>query len=139
MQVKDTAQTGSYATLVRTIEAEIIPRLLIGSRSAGGPRASAASVCSAPDECDVDELARILVTHGKGMAGEFVNVIHHRGAPYDRICLELLAPTAQRLVAGWEQQQISYPQLGQGLEALRALVHEVSSAARHQRRDSPGE
>jgi len=120
-----------FATLVRTIEAEIVPRLLIGSLSAGGPRTSEASASAAPDECDVDELARILVTHGASMAGEFVNVIHRRGAPYDRICLELLAPAARRLVAGWEQHQISYPQLDRGLETLRELVQEVTNAARH--------
>lgn len=119
-----------FATLVRTIEAEIVPRLLIGCRSSGGMRTVDGCDCTEPDDCDVEELARILVTHGSGMASQFVNVIHHRGAPYQRICLDLLVPTAHKLVAGWEQQHISYPQLGQGLEALRELVQEVSKAAK---------
>jgi hypothetical protein len=119
-----------FATLVRTIEAEIVPRLLIGCRASGGMRASDVCDCSEPDDCDVEELARILVTHGAEMASQFVSVIHDRGAPYQRICLDLLAPAAHRLVAGWEQQHISYPQLGQGLEALRELVQEVSKAAK---------
>jgi MerR family transcriptional regulator, light-induced transcriptional regulator len=129
-------------SLVRTIEGEIVPRLLMGSRTLGAVHARTGSArparAPAPEPADVDELARILVTHGASMACEFVAAVHHRGTPYDRICLDLLAPAAQRLVDGWERQDLSYPQLGNGLEALHAVVLEVSNAARSDRPVSAG-
>jgi len=128
----------SDKSLVRTIEAEIVPRLLMACKAGGATRARPDAAASAPEPADIDELARILVTHGAEIAREFVAAIHHRGTPYDRICLDLLAPAAQRLVAGWEQQHISYPALGSGLAALRAVVLEVSSAARGNRPLSTG-
>ncbi len=121
------------SALVRTIEGEIVPRLLMGSRTAGGGRLRPEPAHRLPEPADVDELARILVTHGASMACAFVAAVHERGAPYDRICLDLLAPTAQRLVDGWERQDLSYPELGNGLEALHAVVLEVSNAARSDR------
>jgi len=127
------------SALARTIEGEIVPRLLMGTRSTGTPHARADGSRQAPEPADVDELARILVTHGAGMACAFVAAVHHRGAPYDRICLDLLAPAARRLVDGWERQRYSYPELGTGLEALHAVVLEVSSAARGDRPVSTGD
>jgi hypothetical protein len=126
------------SALVRTIEGEIVPRLLMGSRSMGGTRLRPDSTRNLPEPGDVDELARILVTHGASMACAFVAAVHDRGAPYDRICLDLLAPAAQRLVDGWERQDLSYPELGSGLEALHAVVLEVSHAARSDRPVSTG-
>jgi hypothetical protein len=130
------------SSLVRTIEGEIVPRLLMGSRTPGTVHARSGSVRHAPvptpEPADVDELARILVTHGASMACQYVAAVHHRGTPFDRICLDLLAPAAQRLVDGWERQDLSYPQLGHGLEALHAVVLEVSNAARSDRPVSTG-
>jgi len=126
------------SALVRTIEGEIVPRLLMGARSMGGGQLRPEAARRVPEPADVDELARILVKHGAGMACAFVAAVHDRGAPYDRICLELLAPAAQRLVAGWEQKDFGYSDLGSGLQALHAVVLEVSSAARSDRPVSTG-
>jgi len=138
----DRDERSRLSSLVRTIEGEIVPRLLMGSRTLGAEHARTESArhapVPAPEPADVDELARILVTHGASMACEYVAAVHHRGTPYDRICLDLLAPTAQRLVDGWERQDLSYPQLGHGLEALHAVVLEVSNAARSDRPVSTG-
>jgi hypothetical protein len=122
------------AALVSTIEGEIVPRLLLLRRGAGAARVRPEPTESALDPGDVEELARLLVTHGPGMACEFVEAVRLRGTPYDRIYLDLLSPTARCLVKRWEQQDCSYQELTSGLDALHAVVLEVSSAARSDRR-----
>ena len=87
---------------------------------------------------DVDELARLLLAHGPGMACDYVEALRQRGAPYDRLCLDLLAPTARRLVALWENRDFSYTELTTSLDALHAVVLEVSGAARSDRPVSRG-
>jgi hypothetical protein len=126
------------AALVSTIEGEIVPRLLMLRRSATPAPAEAGPEQGALDPDDVDELARLLVAHGPGLACAWVETIRQRGAPYDRICLDLLAPAAQRLVARWESQHFSYAELRNGLDALHAVVLEVSGAARSARPISRG-
>jgi hypothetical protein len=132
------ADTHRHATLVSTIEGEIVPRLLMLCRSASPVRATPGHSAGALEPGDVEELARLLLAHGPGMACEYVETIRQRGTPYERICLDLLAPTARRLVDRWEQQEFSYPELTSGLDALHAVVLEVSGAARSDRPVSRG-
>jgi hypothetical protein len=118
------------AALVSTIEGEIVPRLLMLSRAASAARARPEPPASSLEPADVEELARLLVRHGSGIACEFVETIRQRGTPYDQIYLQLLSPTARHLVDLWEQQDCSYPELTDGLSALHAVVIKVSGAAR---------
>lgn len=122
-----------FDSLVRTIEGEIVPRLLMASQARGAGGGSGHAHPPGAGPADVDELTRILVAHGARMACAYVEAIHHRGVTYDRICLELLAPAARRLVNRWERDDLTYPQLGAGLEALHAVLAEVSDAARQHR------
>jgi hypothetical protein len=126
------------AALVSTIEGEIVPRLLMLCRAATPARAESGPARQALEPADVDELARLLLAHGPAMACAWVETIRQRGAPYDRICLDLLAPTARRLVEGWENQDFSYAALTGSLDALHAVVLEVSGAARSARPVSRG-
>jgi hypothetical protein len=126
------------AALVSTIEGEIVPRLLMLCRAATPARAKPQVGASALEPGDVEELARLLLAHGPGMACEYVEAIRQRGMPYDRICLDLLAPTARQLVDRWEHQDFSYPELTSSLDALHAVVLEVSGAARSDRPVSRG-
>lgn len=115
--------------LIGTLEGEIVPRLLMLYRSAGPAKTcvGAASTATGPD--DVEELARVLLAYRPDTAYEFVEAVRQRGVPYDRICVGLLIPTAQRLAERWERRELSYRQLTLGLNALHAVVLEVGGAA----------
>lgn len=125
--------------LVSTIEGEIVPRLLMLRRSTVVAGTSTGWAAKATDPADVDELARLLIEHGPEMACAFVEAIHEQGVPYERICLQLLAPTARRLAERWENCDLRYPDLTLGLDALHAVVLEVSGAAKNDRRVSRGD
>lgn len=117
------------ASLISTLEGEIVPRLLMLSRSAGPARTSAGAASTATGPDDVEELARVLLAHCPDTAHEFVEAVRQRGVPYDRLCVGLLVPAAQRLAEQWERRELSYQQLSLGLNALRAVVLDVGGAA----------
>jgi len=118
----ETEDSPELTTLISTLEGEIVPRLLMLCQSI-----SAVEVTDNPprlhqDAGDVAELARLLLTHGPEMAFEFAEALRHRGAAQDRICLDLLIQAAHQLTEQWERQDLSYPQLMQGLGALQSVV-----------------
>jgi hypothetical protein len=117
------------ATLISTLEGEIVPRLLMLSRSAGRAMTSAGAASTATGPDDVEELARVLLAHCPDSAQEFVEAVRQRGVPYDRICLGLLIPAAQHLAERWERRELSYQQLSLGLNTLRTVVVDVGGAA----------
>jgi hypothetical protein len=114
------SEKARHARLVRVIEGEIVPRLMMS-------RAAAAT--SAPS-ADVAELARLLLVHEGEIASEFVHMLRQHGALPERICLELLAPTARRLGELWARDACDFAELTTGLNRLQAVLLEVS-AERH--------
>lgn len=117
------------ASLISTLEGEIVPRLLMLYRSAGPAKTGVGSTRSATGPDDVEELARALLAHCPETAHEFVETVRQRGVAYDRICAGLLIPAAHRLAERWERRELSYQQLTLGLHALHAVVREVGGAA----------
>ena len=112
--------------LARTIEAEIVPSLLMSvAPSRAADEALAGSNFGAEPDY-LDELTRLLLVHEGAVASAFEQILHERGTPADRICLEVLAPAARRLGTLWEQDACDFAQLTLGLTRLNALLLEVS-------------
>jgi hypothetical protein len=121
------AETDALCRIRATIEAEIVPRLMLAlSASRRSLTVSRAEVC-APDGADVEELARLLLAHDVPVVLEFVEMLRQRGAASDRICLDLLAPSARHLGRLWEQRQCDFEQLKRGLERLRSVLNHFSA------------
>jgi hypothetical protein len=102
---------------VRTIEGEIVPRLLM----------SRAAVGSSSPSAEVAELARLLLVHEGEIASQFVHMLRQHGAPLERICLDLLAPAARRLGELWARDACDFAELTTGLTRLHAVLREVSA------------
>jgi hypothetical protein len=117
------------AGLVNTIEGEIIPRLLmsVAALNRGGVSFNANQPTA--EAGDVMELARLLLAHEPAVAAAFVEIIRQRGTPPERICVDLLAPTARRLGELWEQDACDFAQLTAGLRRLQSLLRQVGTAA----------
>ncbi len=112
--------------LVRTIEAEIVPRLLMSMVAHRRSPQPASAAIATPDPEDTDELARLLIAHDSCVASAFVQIVRERGTPAEQICRDLLAPAARRLEFLWEHQACDFESLTLGLGRLEALLHEVS-------------
>ena len=111
------------ARLVRTIEGEIVPRLVMARRVV---RVPAPIDSKGPDEADVKELVRLLLAHDVGVASAYVETVRQRGATLEAVCLRLLAPAARELGLLWEEDQCDFMQVTVGLCRLHLLLRELS-------------
>jgi methanogenic corrinoid protein MtbC1 len=114
------------ARLVRTIEGEIVPRLVLSRRAARPSPVEPAAALKAPDATDVKELVRLLLAHDAAVAFAYVEAVRHRGASLEIVCLELLAPAARELGLLWEEDECDFMQVTVGLCRLHQLLRELS-------------
>ena len=114
-------------SLVRAVEGEIVPRLLLARRSA----ARLASVDSGDTirDSEPDELARLLLVQEIGELYAFVEGIHLRGVGERDLYLLLLAPAARRLGDMWDRDECDFMQVAMGLGRLHQLLQRVSQLA----------
>jgi methanogenic corrinoid protein MtbC1 len=119
------------ARLVRTIESEIVPRLVLTRRVARDADVTSAQP-RCPDSSDVKELVRLLMVHDVSVASAYVETVRQRGATLERVCLDLLAPAARQFGLLWEQDECDFVQVTVGLcrlhQLLRVLSPEFGSA-----------
>ncbi len=117
--------------LLRTVEGDIIPRLLLAGRAARQD-AGAQEARPRPNltQEDVNELARLLLNHESSVGLAFVETICKRGAGLESVCLDLLAPAARRLGELWEDDRCTFMQVTVGLVRLHGVLRELNPAFR---------
>ncbi|MDE2306519.1 MAG: cobalamin-dependent protein [Gammaproteobacteria bacterium] len=121
--------------LMRTIEAEIVPRLVLARRAAAarsGPR----HACI--EAADVDEAVRLLLEHEAPFTLGLVETLRQRGVSLEMICLELLAPAARKLGQLWEEDACDFLQVTVGMCRLHQVLRELSSEFRSETAELPG-
>lgn len=125
------------AELLRAIEGEIVPRLVLARRAGTGPEPteSGASI----GETDVKELVRLLLSHDVGIASAYLETILQRGAGFEEVCLSLLAPAARELGLLWEEDECDFMQVTVGLCRLHQLLRELRPAMHSQETQKVGE
>jgi methanogenic corrinoid protein MtbC1 len=114
------------ARLVRTIEGEIVPRLVLARRSQKTASRTRTQTSRSPDELDVKELVRLLLAHDVAVSSAYVETVRQRGASLESICLDLLAPAARELGKLWELDECDFMQVTVGLCRLHQLLRELS-------------
>jgi MerR family transcriptional regulator, light-induced transcriptional regulator len=123
--------------LIRTIEGQIVPRLLLARASVPPSEAPMAlplpGVVQNPQA--VAELTRLLLEHTSEVASVYVQLIHADGASIESILLNVLAPAARRLGALWESDEVDFFAVSLGLARLQTIVRELSTATPQE--DSP--
>lgn len=117
--------------LARTIEAEIIPRLMLAH---GGHDPSAPAIdceVKAPSSPEVVEFANLVLAQDARVARIWVEAVRARGASPEMIFLELLAPAARRLGELWEADLCDFTQVTLGLWRIQQVVHELAPSFRN--------
>jgi MerR family transcriptional regulator, light-induced transcriptional regulator len=117
--------------LLRTIEGEIIPRLLLALQSAPAAVASEGVGKSYAGVDDVAEFSRLISTHDLSVASAYVSALLNRGVPLEKIYLELLAPAARLLGEWWKEDLRDFTEVTSGLCRMHQLLHEFSPAFLH--------
>lgn len=111
--------------LARTIEADVIPRLVQLHRLA--PEAAPPAV-AAPDAAQIEDFVARVTTGSERSASEAVDAWRQRGLTVERVFLELFTPTARRLGTMWEDDTADFATVTVGLGRLQRLLRELSQA-----------
>lgn len=120
---------GRLSSLAKTIEREIIPRLVLAHRS---PTASLPTIADTlgrvPTEQDVVEFTEVVLKQGSDAVGAFVDRIRGQGVSLESVFLQLLAPAARRLGEMWTEDRCDFTQVTLGLWRLQCVLHDLSPA-----------
>lgn len=125
-QQADGAGDTRHAVLTRTVEDEVIPRLLMARRPQKIARA--ASESRHADAEQVARLTELVIGATQTEATAFVEAIRDGGASIENLFLELLSPTARRLGAMWEDDTCSFSDVTIGLLRLGNVMRLLSRA-----------
>jgi len=111
--------------LARTIEAEVIPRLMLAHRQPLSPAlfVSEENVSAA----DVADFADLVLVHDVTVALAFVQAVRARGTSLETVFLHLLAPTARLLGDLWREDLCSFTDVTVGLSCLQQVLRELSA------------
>jgi methanogenic corrinoid protein MtbC1 len=123
------------ASLVNTIEGEVVPRLMLSRRRLAGLTPAPTATDVVADPADLDELTRLLLQHEVGVAKRFVRQVRERGLPLESVCLGLLAPAARRLGRMWEEDLCDFATVTVGLCHLHEALREVGCGSRTETAD----
>lgn len=113
--------------LRRTIETEIVPRLMLAHR----PRGVAAPCrdegdTDVLDHDDVASLTRMVLDDDDDACAGFVSALRERGVGLEQLYLGLIAPAARRLGAMWETDDCDFAQVTLGLWRLQNLMFDLA-------------
>lgn len=114
--------------LARTIEQEIIPRLMLAHRTATEPLQRPAGSTRSVTHDDVRQFAKLVLSHEEDVAFASVQNLRTRGIPVDRIFVDLLAPTARYLGELWDEDLCNFTDVTVGLGRLQRVLRELSPA-----------
>jgi methanogenic corrinoid protein MtbC1 len=112
------------AHLLRTIEAEIIPRLMLAHRTLAADAEDGIGH-TAPSASEVEAFARVVLERPASEARARVDALRDAGISLETILLELLGPVARRLGELWEDDEVGFTEVTIGLSRLQQLVHEL--------------
>jgi methanogenic corrinoid protein MtbC1 len=126
----------SFARLVRTIEGEIIPRLMLAHREAPAAR-DRADGRLAPGRAEVEELVRLALAHEADVASAFVSALRDQGVAVEALYLDLLAPAARRLGELWSADLADFAEVTVGLGRLQRVAHSLRGSLPEED-ESPG-
>jgi methanogenic corrinoid protein MtbC1 len=112
--------------LARMIESEVVPRLVLAGRAAGGGAAGRGEVAPGPE--DVVALVGLVTADDAAAAPAYVEALRVRGVPLERLYLDLFAVVARRLGQLWTEDLCSFADVTVGLARLQGLVREYSPA-----------
>lgn len=113
--------------LVKTLESEVIPRLVEAHRAA--PMCEllpAAPVSLTPTPAELDEFVQLLLRHDDVSIASFIAILRSRGMTIDVLFLDLLAAAASRLGGLWEEDSCDFTDVTIAVGRLQQLLQMLS-------------
>ena len=133
MQVDGEDDDRTIDLVTRTVEFDVIPRLLLARRASESVPVSAdAGAVVAPQvtEAQVAELVALVIAREEAKSVAFVEALHASGFPAEALYLDLLAPTARQLGQMWETDDCDFTDVTVGLFLLQNAMRDLGAAHR---------
>lgn len=119
-----------FAPLIRTIESEIIPRLLLAHKGAVEARGDTDERGEIPSAEHVLEFASLVLTQDAASAARYIEAMVDQGYLLETLYLELLAPAARHLGELWEQDLCDFVDVTMALGRVQHVIREFSPVFR---------
>ncbi|CAN5846570.1 hypothetical protein BH11PSE3_BH11PSE3_11740 [soil metagenome] len=116
--------------LAKTVEAEIIPRLVLAMRAAPRPTAEPEVATACADE--VAAFAQVVLSGDMTEASCCIDTMRSWGQSLEQIYLELIEPAARRLGDLWNADVCDFVAVTVGVLRLQQIVHEFGPAFRRE-------
>ena len=110
--------------LSRTIEGDIIPRLMLAFDAPNSLNAEPGNDERLRD--NVDEFVHLVLAHDALVATQYVSTLRSNGVPLTALYLDLLAPAARRLGVLWEQDECSFTDVTIGVCRMHQILLDFS-------------
>lgn len=117
--------------LRRTIETEIVPRLLLSHGVGPLPPRVAAAIARQLTEEDVARFTEILCGQDEESAQRFSAGLVERGVEAESIYLDLLAPAARALGKLWDDDRCDFVQVTVALGRIQRILRSLSRPVLH--------
>jgi methanogenic corrinoid protein MtbC1 len=114
------------ARLQRTIENEIVPRLLFSHRVGPLSPAIAAAVSQSLSQQDVEEFVDAIRGDDDGRAHDYVRGLLGGGTSIDAVYLDLIAPAARRLGELWDTDECDFVEVTLSMGRMQRMLRELS-------------
>lgn len=116
------------ARIVRTIEADIIPRLMRLHRdpSSSEPRLVAPAEAGAPSQEDLRRFVQLVLLDHDGPLHDAVRRLRERGVSIEGLYLQLLAPAARELGRMWEDDECLFSDVTVAVGRLQRVMRSLS-------------
>lgn len=112
--------------LVRTIETEIIPRLVLARREDGHAPAGISVAPRNLSDAQVAEMTTLILSEESEGAADYIADQLAQGVNMEQVYLALLAPVARRLGEMWSADLIDFTQVTIGVGRLQLLLRRFS-------------
>ncbi|MGQ0620107.1 MAG: cobalamin B12-binding domain-containing protein [Panacagrimonas sp.] len=113
----------SSGVLVRTVQREVIPRLMVAYRPSSLARLPAPEL---PGRADIVEFTGLIATCDVAAARSRIESKRVEGMSLETLYLHLLIPAARRLADLWEADLCHYEEIAVGMLHLQQMLHELS-------------
>lgn len=113
--------------LERTIQNELVPRLMASHRAGPVPPSLAAEVARTLSDADVSAFVAAIRGHDDASGAQFVRSVLAEGASVEAVYLDLLAPSARRLGRMWDADECDFVEVTVALGRMQRLLRDLST------------
>ncbi len=115
--------------LIRAVEAEVVPRLVLSRKDAPTMAQPASHTAHwIPSTEEISTFARLVVAQEASAACAHVDALRDRGVSCETLCLHLLAPAARHLGELWSEDVCDFSEVTIGLWHLHQVLHHLHPA-----------